>query len=197
MRTFLALGLALACGSALAHHGPKADRGFERIEANEPAPAFTLTSQDAKRVSLKDLRGTPVVLTFLYTTCTDVCPVLLHTMTSAERRLSETERHAVRFVGITVDPRRDTPERLKAYMKERGLDAARWLLLTGSLAEATRVATDYGVVVRPAPHGDFVHNSVFVVIDAQGRERAEFHGVATPPDAIADELRKLIGERRK
>lgn len=197
MRTFLALALAFACGSLLAHHSPKADRGYERIEANEPAPAFTLTSQDAKRVSLKDLRGTPVVLTFLYTTCTNVCPLLLHTMTSSEQRLSQAERRAVRFVGITVDPRRDTPERLKAYMNEHGLDAARWLLLTGSLSEATRVATDYGVVVRPAPHGDFVHNSVFVVIDAQGRERAEFHGVATPPKAIADELRKLIGERRK
>lgn len=197
MRTFLALVLALACGSALAHPSPKADRGYERIEANEPAPAFTLSSQDAKRVSLKDLRGTPVVLTFLYTTCTNVCPVLLHTMTAAERRLGEAELRNVRFVGVTVDPKRDTPERLKVYMKERGLDAARWLLLTGSLAEATRVAIDYGVVVRPAPHGDFVHNSVFVVIDAQGRIRAELHGMATPPAALADELRKLIEERRK
>lgn len=196
MRTFLALALAFACGSLLAHHSPKADRGYERIEANEPAPAFTLTSQDAKRVSLKDLHGTPVVLTFLYTTCTNVCPVLLHTMTSAEQRLGEAELRNVRFVGVTVDPKRDTPERLKVYMKERGLDAARWQLLTGSLAEATRVATDYGVVVRPAPHGDFVHNSVFVIIDAHGRERAEFHGISTPPEAIADELRRLLKEAR-
>lgn len=197
MRTFLALALAFACGSALAHHGPKTDRDYERIEANEPAPAFTLTSQGAGRVSLKDLRGTPVVLTFLYTTCTSVCPMLLQTLASAERQLSEAELRNVRFVGVTVDPKRDTPERLKAYMKERGLDTARWLLLTGSIAGATRVATDYGVVVRPAPRGDFVHNSVFVVIDAQGRIRAEHHGVATPPEAIADELRKLVRERRK
>lgn len=196
MRAFLTLGLALACGPVLAHHGIGADRRYERIEANEPAPEFKLRNQDAKRVSLKDLRGAPVVLTFLYTTCTNVCPLLLHTMTSSEQRLSQAERRAVRFVGITVDPRRDTPERLNAYMKERGLDAARWQLLTGSLAEATRAATDYGIVVRPAPHGDFVHNSVFVVIDAQGRSRAEFHGMATPPEAIAEELRRLLKERR-
>lgn len=196
MRTFLALALAFACGSLLAHHSPKADRGYERIEANEPAPAFTLTSQDAKRVSLKDLHGTPVVLTFLYTTCTDVCPVLVHVLTSAEMSLSEAERSKVRFVGITVDPRRDTPERLKAFMKERALDPARWQLLTGSVQELTRVAKDYGVVVRPAPRGDLVHNSVFVVIDASGRERAEFHGAASPSAAIAEELRKLLRERR-
>ena len=197
MRTILALLLALACGASLAHKDQKAERGWERIEANEPAPAFSLVNQDAKRVALKDLRGTPVVLTFLYTTCTDVCPVLLHLLVSAEQQLGEAERSAARFIGITVDPRRDTPERLKAYMKERGLDAARWQLLTGSLAEVTRVAADYGVVVRPAPRGDFVHNSVFVVIDAQGRERAEFHGVATPPAAIAGELRKLLKECAK
>jgi protein SCO1/2 len=197
MKTLIAAFLALACATAFAHQGHKSGRGWERVEANEPAPAFTLTNQDGKRVALEDLRGAPVVLTFLYTTCSDVCPLLLHVMTSAEQRLAEPERRAARFVGITVDPKRDTPERLRAYMTERGLDPARWLLLTGSIAEATRVASDYGVVVRPAPQGDFVHNSVFVIIDATGRERAEFHGVATPPDAIADELKKHFKERAK
>lgn len=197
MRTILALLLALACGTSVAHKGDQSGRGYERIEANEPAPAFTLTNQDGKRIALKELRGTPLVLTFLYTTCTDVCPVLLHVLTTAERKLDDAERRAVRFVAITVDPKRDTPERLKAYLKERGLDPTRWQLLTGSLAEATKVAADYGVVVRPAPKGDFVHNSVFVIIDATGRERAEFHGVATPPDAIADELKKHLKQRAK
>lgn len=197
MRTILALLLALACGTSVAHKAQKAETGWERIEADEPAPAFTLTNQDGMRVALKDLRGAPAVLTFLYTTCTDVCPVLLHVLATAERKLDDAERRAVRFVAITVDPKRDTPERLKAYLKQRGLDPARWLLLTGSLAEATKVAADYGVVVRPAPKGDFVHNSVFVIIDATGRERAEFHGVATPPEAIAGELKKYLKERPK
>jgi protein SCO1/2 len=197
MRPILCLILVLAAGAPFAHDHPKDIKGWERIEANEPAPPFVLTSQDEKRVSLKELRGGPVVLTFLYTSCTDVCPVLIHVLTSAEQRLSERERNAVRFVGITVDPKRDTPQRLRAFMKERGLDAARWRLLTGSLPEATKVANDYGIVVRPAPQGDFVHNSVFVVIDAQGRERAEFHGMTTPPEAIAAELRELLRERTK
>lgn len=192
MRAALALVLVCACATSLAHKGPKADKGWERIQTDEPAPVFALSNQDAKRLTLNDLRGKPVVLTFLYTNCTDVCPVLLHVLTSAEQLLAADERDAVRFVGITVDPKRDTPQRLKAYMKERGLDSVRWQLLTGTLAEATRAASDYGVVVRPAPKGDFVHNSVFVVIDARGHERAEFHGMTTPPAAIADELRKLL-----
>ena len=197
MKTLVAALLALACATTFAHKGQKSERGWEHIGADEPAPAFTLTNQDGKRVALKDLRGAPVVLTFLYTTCTDVCPALVHVLTSAEQHLAGNDRDAVRFVGITVDPKRDTPQRLKAYMKERGLDSARWLLLTGSLAEATQVASDYGVVVRPAPKGDFVHNSVFLIIDATGRERAEFYGVATPPEAIVEELKKHFKARPK
>jgi protein SCO1/2 len=195
MKAALALVLALACSAALAHKDHPSGRSWERIEADEPAPHFDLVNQDARRVTLKDLRGKPVVLTFLYTACTDVCPVLLHVLASAEQRLSPRERDAVRFVGISVDPKRDTPQRLKAYMGERGLDPARWQLLTGTLPQASHAANAYGVVVRPAPRGDFVHNSVFIVIDAQGRERAEFHGMATPPEAIAAELRKLLRTR--
>ncbi|MBI3372201.1 MAG: SCO family protein [Betaproteobacteria bacterium] len=194
---FFALACATTAATTFAHKGHKSERGWERIEANEPAPAFTLTSHEGKRVALKDLRGAPVVITFLYTTCTDICPILLQVMLGAEQRLSESERRVARFIGITVDPKRDTPERLRAYIKQRGLDPARWILLTGSLAEATKVVSDYGVVVRPAPKGDFVHNSVFVIIDAMGRERAEFHGVATPPEAIAGELKKHINRRAK
>lgn len=200
MTRYAALALSALCAALLAPGGAPAhghrqhskETAYQRLEADEPAPGFTLTNQDGRRVSLKGLRGRPVALTFLYSTCTDVCPVLLYVLTSAEHKLTEAERNQVHFLGITVDPRRDTPERLRQFMKERKLAPERWQLLTGSIAEATRVAKDYGVVVRPAPRGDFVHNSVFVVIDADGRERAEFHGMTTPPEAIAAELRKHV-----
>jgi protein SCO1 len=165
---------------------------YQRLEVNEPAPAFSLVDQDGKRVSLGDFRGKAVVATFLYTHCTDVCPLLLQSLVFAEQKLTQAEREQVRFVAISVDPRRDTPEHLKSYMKERGLNAGRWTLLTGGIKEVTQVATDYGVVVHPAPQGDFVHNSVFIVIDGQGRERAELHGVATPVGAIVQEVRWLL-----
>lgn len=193
----LVAGILLIIGQPVhAHHdGHSAHAGakdYQRLEANEPAPDFSLVNQDGRRVSLRDFRGRPLVVTFIYTRCTDVCPLLLQSLVFAEQSLTQAERERVRFVAISVDPRRDTPERLKAYMKERGLDASRWTLLTGGIKEATQVAADYGVVVRPAPQGDFVHNSVFVVIDDQGRERAELHGLATPVEAIVQEVRRLL-----
>jgi protein SCO1/2 len=175
-----------------ANHAPQA--GFERLDVNERAAPFALVNQNGKRVALCDFRGKAIVMTFLYTSCTDVCPLLVHTAVTVDSKLTAEERKRVRFVAVTVDPVRDTPAKLKAFMKSRGLDESRWQLLTGDVAGVTRAIADYGVLVRPAPRGDFVHNSVFIVIDAAGVERTEFHGVATPPSAIVEAVRMVLRE---
>lgn len=171
-------------------HGPA--KAFERLAIDEPAPPFTLVDQEGRTVSLDDFRGRAVAMTFLYTHCTGICPLLLSTMVAAENMLAPEERARVRFLGLTVDPARDTSARLKTFMAERGLSAERWHLLTGATEQVARVVADYGVVVRPAPQGDFVHNSVFVIIDGTGRERAELHGTATPADVLAAEIRSVL-----
>ncbi len=203
MRRACALGLPLALAAGLlagfpgavkahgGHHRRPRPTGYQRLDADEPAPDFALTDQNGHGLSLARLRGKSIAMTFLFTQCADTCPLIATTLESAAQMLSPAERAEARFVGITVDPKRDTPARLRAFMKTRGLDAAHWSMLTGSVARATQVATDYGVVVRPDPMLHFVHNTVFVLIDARGHLRIEFHGVATPPADIANALREI------
>jgi protein SCO1/2 len=180
-----------------AAHRAEALKGeHKRLEIDEAAPAFSLVNQHGKTVVLKDLRGKVVAMTFFYTHCTDVCPVLTNALDSAARQLSPEERKQMVLVGVTVDPRRDTPARLKTYIREHGLEAGQWQMLTGTVARATQAAADYGIVVRPAPGGDFVHNSVYILIDRQGIERVEHHGVATPNEALVADLRALIAARK-
>ncbi len=189
----LAAGLLLFIGTPAQAHQPAGEGNkWERLDADEPAPPFTLTDQNGRRVAMTDFRGKVIVVTFLFTHCTDVCPVLPQMLARVDQRLSETEKARIRYVGISIDPRRDTPQQLKKFMAERGLSESRWTLLTGSVKELTQAATDYGVVVRPDPRADFVHNTVFVVIDRNGRERMEFHGLATPTDEIAKAVRGLL-----
>lgn len=171
-------------------------RDWKRLDADEAAPAFVLTDQDGRRVALKDFRGKALVLTFVYTECKDICPVLPQIIGRTDQYLSEAERQRVRFVGISIDPRRDTPLKLREFMQAHNLAPGRWTLLTGSLQEATRVADDYGVVAKPDVQGDLVHNAVFVLIDPRGRLRTEFHGLSTPTQEIAGALRELIGARK-
>lgn len=184
----LAAGLLLFIGVPAQAEGNK----WERLDADEPAPPVILTDQNGHRIALTDFRGKVTIVTFLFTHCTDVCPVLPQTLTRVDQRLSESEKAKVRYVGISIDPRRDTPAQLKKFMQERGLSESRWTLLTGTVKQLTQAAGDYGVVVRPDPRADFVHNTVFVVIDGNGRERMEFHGLATPTDEIAKAVRGLL-----
>lgn len=160
-------------------------RAWNRLDADEPAPAFALTDQNGRRVALADLRGKVVILTFLFTQCTDVCPVLPQILARVDEHLSPAQKAQSAFVGISIDPQRDTPARLRQFIAERELDATRWTLLTGSVPELARAADDYGVVVHPDPRLDFVHNTVFVLIDGAGQLRTEFHGLATPAQEIA------------
>ena len=189
----LAAGLLLA-GAPLRAHQDADPHAYQRLEVDEPAPAFKLINQHAKPMALADFRGKVLVVTFLFTQCTDVCPVLPQMLARVDERLSEAQRAKLHFIGISVDAAHDTPERLRSFIQQRSLSDQRWTLLTGSLAALSKTAADYGVVVRPYPRAGFVHNTVFVVIDAKGRERVEFHGLATPTDDIARAVRGLIDE---
>ena len=80
-----------------------------------PASEFTLTSQQGKRIALKDLRGKVLAITFIFASCTDTCPLLTAKMAGIQNRLGSDFGPKVFFVSITVDPERDTPEVLKQY----------------------------------------------------------------------------------
>ncbi len=94
-----------------------------------PAPAFTLTDQDGKRFSLRDLRGRVAVVTFIFTTCSDTCPLLTAKLVGIERKLAPGD--PVFFVEITVDPLHDSPAVLKKYAEAFAAPPSRFAFLTG------------------------------------------------------------------
>src|SRR5712672_775672 len=110
-----------------------------------PAPEFTLTSQDGTPVSLADFRGKVVAVTFIYTLCTDTCPVLTPMMSFVQDRLGPDFGTRIAFVSITVDPERDTPQVLKEYAQAFGANLAGWSFLTGAPAAIQEVTHRYGV----------------------------------------------------
>jgi protein SCO1 len=112
----------------------------QRLPRIGPAPDFTLTTQDGGRLSLKELRGTVVVVTFIYASCADTCPLLTAKLAALGPRLAGTSPPPVRFVGITVDPERDTPDVLRAYARGHGADGPGWAFLTGGPTQIHEVA---------------------------------------------------------
>ena len=118
----------------------------ERLPEIGPAPDFALVSQDGARVALQDFRGKIVAVTFIYTSCPDICPLLTEMLAGVQDELGADFGPRVAFVSITVDPARDTPEVLKAYAQGVGANPAGWSFLTGEVAAVREVARRYGVV---------------------------------------------------
>src|SRR5262245_63814707 len=87
----------------------KAEEGA-RLSRIGPAPAFSLTAQDGRRLSLNELHGKVVVVTFIYTSCADACPLLTAKMAALQDDLGNEFGPKIFFLSITVDPERDTPE---------------------------------------------------------------------------------------
>ena len=179
-------GLALAVGQAAG----KSD-SLPRIG---PAPEFTLTTQDGSRLSLEELRGKVVVVTFIFTSCKDSCPLLTHKMATLQPRLGADFGLNAFFVSITVDPRRDTPAALKRYASAHGVELAGWAFLTGTPAKIRDVARRYGIAYQKTPRGDVGHTFLTSLVDRSGTLRVQYLGVRFDPDELLKDIQSLLQE---
>jgi protein SCO1/2 len=126
------------------------------------------TNQDRKSVMLDSLRGEPVVVTMAYTSCKDICPMIVADMVAIEDRLKESSPTKIRFAFFSIDSAVDTPERLKAYAEDRGLDPAHWTLYHGDDKAVRELAAALGVRYRRDASGGFDHSAIISLLDADG-----------------------------
>jgi cytochrome oxidase Cu insertion factor (SCO1/SenC/PrrC family) len=111
-----------------------------------PAPPFELTNQFGEITSLSQLRGKVVVLTFLYSHCPVVCPLIISKVQQAMIELGDPATDEVALVVVTVDPERYTVERLREYTSSLPFN---WLYLTGEPGQLKVVWGNYGIYVEP------------------------------------------------
>jgi protein SCO1 len=150
------------------------------------APDFKLRNQDGELVSMRELRGRPVIVTFLYTTCDDTCPAQAQTVRGALDDLGED----VPALAIAVDPPRDTPERAQAFLaKARALGRIDFVL--GSRAELKPLWD--GFFIRPQSISE-EHQARFTLVDNKGFQRIGFPGESATPETLAHDVRLLSEE---
>lgn len=167
--------LALARDDAPTDVGGTGFAGAVRPANIPPSEPEGLRDQDGKTVRLADFAGTPIVVTFLYTTCEDTCPLTAQQIRGALDDLGED----VPVLAFSVDPANDTPEVLRAYAERFGADRSRWLFLTGEQEAIRQLAI--GGLKLPLADGDpaqgedaILHSQRFVLIDAQGQVRGTY-----------------------
>jgi protein SCO1 len=160
-----------------------------------PAPGFTLTSQDGAQISLEDLRGKVVAVTFIFTLCTATCPVLTPMMSLVQGQLGPDFNSKIVFASITVDPERDTPEMLKLYAQMYGADVAGWSFLTGPPPVIQDLARRYGVFASKNANGDIEHSFLTSIVDRRGILRVQYLGARFDPEEFRRDLSSLLRDR--
>ena len=203
-RAALALALlaalaASACGGGGGHeHGAAASvtvtGGSGRFAGGEldpprPTPDFTLTDQTGQKVSMADQRGKLVLLTFIYTNCPDVCPLITQNLNQALQMLG-TERDEVRVLAVSVDPEGDTPKSVDEYAKAHHL-LPEFHYLIGSRDELTKVWKAYDVAAVASDPELVDHTAYTMLVDQSGEGRVIYDSQVKAKDVVHD-VRALL-----
>jgi len=179
-------------------HGPGAPREVPSTSTtpNTKAPKFVLLNQEGNRFESTKLHGKVVVLNFIFTTCTDVCPLFTANLAQLQRTLKN-DTGNVFFVSITTDPEVDSPKVLKSYGQRYGADFQNWTFLTGSEAQLQQVWKGFDVRVIKKGRGLVQHTSLTTVIDRQGTRRFNFFGEKWPFNDLLRDTSALLEEKAK
>jgi protein SCO1/2 len=161
-------------------------------EVRDPAPDFDLVDQQGRPFRSAELRGRAVVLDFIFTRCPGPCPTLTSSHVALQRSIPDALRDRTRFVSITIDPARDTPEALRAYAQARGADLAGWSFLTGPVERVDAVLRAYGVGVAMGEGEEIVHTVATFLIDPDGRIAGRYLGLEHEPQTLLEDLLRVL-----
>lgn len=161
-------------------------------------PQFTLQNQRGDNFSDADLRGRVVVVDFIFTSCPDVCPLLTQQLAALRKKLPV--EAPLSFVSFSVDPEHDTPEKLRVFAQQHGVDVPNFWFLTGPIAEVKRVVTlgfKQAMQAEPVQEGkprNVLHGTHFVLVDRRGEIRGFFANDPDGHDALQKAVSVLLSE---
>ena len=185
----VAVGLFIAVRSYLDGQKQTQLQGTDLLGVS--APDFTLADQSGQQVSLKQFRGRPVVLAFMFTHCTDICPLNAEKMHGAATNLGASAAGKVAWLAVSVDPKNDTPDSAAKFAADHGL-TGKLRFLMGGEDQLVPVWRAYHLIDAnaPPPTDPTIHYGGVYVIDTEGHERALMSDNFSP-DQLADNLRLL------
>ena len=187
---------AAGCGTST--HARRSARPAEKsaligakVAPGTTASDFSLRDQNGRRVRLSALHGKLVLLTFLYTHCVDICPLIANDLNRAVASLGH-QASAVRILAVSVDPRGDTPRAVRTYIRAHRL-GPQFLWLLGTRRQLAPVWQAYNVLVQPG--GERVgHSTEILLIDRNGRPIRTYPSTVSV-GVVAHDLRVLVRQQ--
>jgi protein SCO1/2 len=150
------------------------------------------TDQSAKPFRLSSLRGKPIVLAMGYASCQFACPRIMADLMAIERGLSDAEKTSTHFVFITIDPEKDTPAALAAFLETYKVDSLRWHAVRGSADDIREISVALGVKFKAIEGGDFAHSNLITLLGSDGTIIHRQQGLGEKPEDLIKALRDSL-----
>jgi len=160
------------------------------------ASIFNLTSkwhtEEGNEIQLKNLRGKTLVVVMIYTSCKAACPRLVADMRNIEAQIPTESLKKLNFVLITIDPKTDTPERLKAFALENYMDDEQWTFLQGTESSVREFANVLAMKYKQISPIDFSHSNIISVFNPEGELVHQQEGLGVNNKETVSEILKLV-----
>jgi protein SCO1 len=171
--------------------------GCDRSPEGGAAAASVLTDaklvdQNGNTVTLKSLKGKPLVVDFIYTSCPGPCLMETAKFANIALRLGSDLGSKVTLVSISVDPEHDGPKQLLDYSRQQGADEKGWYFLTGGPAEIDQALAGFKLSRQVEPDGSVGHMVDMMLIGADGRLVREYNGEAVKAQDIVNDVKKTL-----
>lgn len=150
-----------------------------------------LTDQSGRAAGLDRYRGQPVLVSMFYGSCPHVCPMLISTVQRMERELPPAQRSRLRVLMVSLDPERDSPEKLAELAARHRADLTRWTFARAAEPDVRKLAALLNIQYRQLPDGEFNHATVVTLLDAEGRVQAATSSMLRLDPEFTNRLREI------
>ena len=157
---------------------------------------YTFLDGKGQTISFQSFRGKPVLISLIYTSCYHVCPTVtsnLANVVGGAREALGKDSFSVLTIGF--DTPNDTPDRMRLFAKQRGIDIADWHFVSASAETMRGLANDVGFAYYPTPKG-FDHLIQVTVVDAQGKVYRQVYGIAPELPAVVEPLKEIMWSKQ-
>ena len=187
--------VSLAAVLALSACGNREAMGdYPAANGNNCLPEVSLIDQHGSAVSLASLKGKPVLIDFIYTSCASTCPMLTAKMAAIAHHLGPALGADVTIVSISLDPEHDTPAALAKYAKSHDADGPGWIFLTGPPAQIDQVLDAFKLRRTREGDGTITHSISAFLLGPDGHQLRQYNALDVSPDSVVADVDRARGK---
>jgi len=187
--------VSLAAILTLPACGDREARGdYPAANGNNCLPEVSLIDQHGASVSLASLKGKPVLIDFIYTSCASTCPMLTAKMAAIAHALGPALGADVRIVSITLDPEHDSPAELAKYAKSHDAAGNGWIFLTGPPAKIDQVLALFKLRRTRESDGSITHSIEAFLLGPDGHQIRQYNALEVSADAVVADVERARGK---